>query len=103
MSMHDPPHPGAIIKWECLKPLGLTLEQAAHGLGVSRQALSRLVNGRSGVSTEMAFRLSAAFGSTPETWLRMQMSYNLWEARDRLASLAVERFGDAHTPVTSAE
>lgn len=80
MPMHDPPHPGEVIKSECLEPLRLTVTQAAQGLGVTRQALSSLVNGRSGVSTEMAFRLSAAFGSSPETWLRMQMSHNLPKA-----------------------
>lgn len=102
MPMHDPPHPGEVIKSECLEPLRLTVTQAAQGLGVTRQALSSLVNGRSGVSTEMAFRLSAAFGSSPETWLRMQMSHNLSTAREQFASLAVERFSDAHTPVASA-
>ncbi len=92
MSMQNPPHPGEIVKWECLEPLGLTVKRAAHGLGVTRQALSSLVNGHSGVSTEMAFRLSAAFGSSPETWLRMQMAYDLWVARGRFASVEVERF-----------
>lgn len=94
MPMQNPPHPGEIVKWECLEPLGLTVKQAALGLGVTRQALSSLVNGRSGVSTEMAYRLSAAFGSTPETWLRMQMSYDLWQARERCASFEVERFSE---------
>ena len=92
MPMHNPPHPGEIVKWDCLEPLGLTVKRAALGLGVTRQALSSLINGRSGVSTEMACRLSAAFGSTPETWLRMQMAYDLWDARERLASVEVERF-----------
>ena len=95
MPMQNPPHPGEIVKWECLEPLGLTVKRAAHGLGVTRQALSSLVNGRSGVSTEMACRLSAAFGSSPETWLRMQMAYDLWEAREHLASVEVERFSDS--------
>ena len=77
MPMHDPPHPGEIVRWECLEPLGLTATRAAHGLGVTRQALSDLVNEKAGVSVEMAYRLSQAFGSTPETWLRMQMAYDL--------------------------
>lgn len=102
MPMQNPPHPGEIIKWECLEPLGLTVKRAAHGLGVTRQALSSLVNGRSGVSTEMACRLSAAFGSTPETWLRMQMAYDLWDARERLASVEVERFADASSTTAPA-
>ncbi|MDE0134450.1 MAG: HigA family addiction module antitoxin [Acidimicrobiaceae bacterium] len=100
MPMQNPPHPGEIVKWECLEPLGLTVKQAALGLGVTRQALSSLVNGRSGISTEMAYRLSAAFGSTPETWLRMQMSYDLWQARERCSSLKVERFSE--TAATAA-
>ena len=92
MPMHDPPHPGEIVRWECLKPLGLTVTRAAQGLGVTRQALSDLVNERAGVSVEMAHRLSQAFGSTPETWLRMQMAYDLWQARERAKDIRVERF-----------
>ena len=76
----------------CLEPLGLTVTRAAKGLGVTRQALSELVNGRTGISIEMAIRLSKAFGSTPETWLGMQMAYDLWQARSRAEEIAVERF-----------
>ena len=78
MVMHNPPHPGGIVKRRCLDPLGLTVTRAAQGLGVTRQALSELLNGRGGISVEMAIRLSKAFGSTPETWLGMQMAYDLW-------------------------
>ncbi len=92
MPMKNPPHPGVIVKWECLEPLGLTVTRAAQGLGVTRQALSDVVNARAGVSVEMAFRLSKAFGSTPEAWLGMQMAYDLWQARERANELAVERF-----------
>ncbi len=92
MPMHNPPHPGEIVKYECLEPLGLTVTRAAEGLGVTRQALSELVNERTGVSVEMAIRLSRAFGSTPETWLRMQMAYDLWQVRDRAAQIEVESF-----------
>ncbi len=92
MAMHDPPHPGGIVRRQCLEPLGLTVTRAAEGLGVARQALSELLNGRAGVSVEMAIRLSKAFGSTPETWLGMQMAYDLWQARTRAAGIAVERF-----------
>ena len=67
--VYNPPHPGEIVRYECLEPLGLTVTRAAEGLGVTRQTLSDLVNERSGVSVEMAVRLSKAFGSTPETWL----------------------------------
>ena len=90
--MHNPIHPGKIVKWECLEPLGLTVTRAAQGLGVTRQALSDLVNERAGVSVEMAHRLSQAFGSTPETWLRMQMAHDLWQSRERAKHIKVERF-----------
>ena len=92
MAMANPPHPGGIVKRQCLEPLGLTVTRAAKGLGVTRQALSELVNERTGVSVEMAIRLSKAFGSTPETWLGMQTAYDLWQARDRGREIAVERF-----------
>ena len=95
MAMHNPPHPGGIVKRQCLEPPGLTVTRAAAGLGVTRQALSELVNGRTGISVEMAIRLSKAFGSTPETWLGMQMAYDLWQARDRAEEIAVERFAAA--------
>ena len=84
--------PGGIVKRQCLDPLGLTVTRAAAGLGITRQALSELVNGRTGVSVEMSIRLSKAFGSTPETWLKMQMAYDLWQARERAERIAVERF-----------
>jgi addiction module HigA family antidote len=92
IDMHNPPHPGEIIREECLKPLGLSVTEAAAGLGVTRKALSELLNGHSGVSPEMAIRLSKAFGSSPETWLRLQMQYDLWQAQQRAASIHVERF-----------
>ena len=98
MLMHNPSHPGEIVRWECLEPLGLTVTRAAQGLGVTRQALSNLVNGRAGVSVEMAHRLSQAFGSTPETWLRMQMAYDLWQSRERANEIEVERFA-APSPI----
>lgn len=91
MPMADPPHPGEIVRYECLVPLGLTVTRAAEGLGVTRQTLSDLVNERSGISVEMAVRLSKAFGSTPETWLGLQMAYDLWQARDQAARIEVER------------
>ena len=92
MPMANPPHPGDIVKYECLEPLGLTVSSAAKGLGVSRQALSNVINERAGVSVDMAIRLSKAFGSTPETWLGMQMAYDLWHARDRAKQIKVKRF-----------
>ncbi|MGA2936290.1 MAG: HigA family addiction module antitoxin [Syntrophobacteraceae bacterium] len=86
MKMHNPPHPGEIIREQCIEPLGLTITAAAKGLGVTRKALSELVNGHSGVSPEMAIRLSKAFGSSPETWLRLQLQYDLWRAKRRAAA-----------------
>ena len=90
MSMNNPPHPGGIVKRQCLQPLGLTVTRAAQGLGVTRQALSELINEHTGVSVEMAIRLSKAFGSTPETWLGMQTAYDLWQAKDRAGEITVE-------------
>ena len=94
MPMANPCHPGEIVKYECLEPLGLTVTKAAKGLGVTRQALSNVINGRAGVSVDMAIRFSKAFGSTPETWLGMQMAYDLWQARDRAKDIKVERFAE---------
>ena len=95
MAMVDPPHPGGIVKRECLEPLGLSVTTAAKGLGVSRQALSELVNEKSAVSVEMAIRLSKAFGSSPETWLGLQTAYDLWQARQRAGHLQVTQFAPA--------
>ena len=95
MTMSNPPHPGGVVRRQCLEPLGLSVTRAAKGLGVTRQALSDLVNGHAGVSTEMAVRLSKAFGSSPETWLGMQMAYDLWRVRERAEQITVERFDAA--------
>ena len=91
MKMHNPPHPGEIIRQMCLEPLGLSVTAAAKGLGVTRKALSELLNGHSGVSPDMAIRLSKAFGSTSEHWLAMQMQYDLWQAEQRADSIKVDR------------
>lgn len=74
--MNNPPHPGGIIRRQCLEPMGLTVKTASKMIGVSRSALSNLLNGHSSVSAKMALRLSRIFGSTPETWLRMQTAYD---------------------------
>jgi addiction module HigA family antidote len=92
MVMHDPPHPGGIVRRQCLEPLGLSVTEAAKGLGVTRQALSELVNEKAGISALMAIRLARAFGSSPETWLGIQMAYDLWQARDRARAIEVRRF-----------
>ncbi len=92
MEMFDPPHPGEIIREDCLKPLGLSVTDAAKGLGVSRQSLSELVNGRAGVSAEMAIRLEKAGWSTANAWLGIQSAYDLWQAKQRSDSIKVKRF-----------
>ncbi|HAD03340.1 MAG: addiction module antidote protein, HigA family [Desulfuromonadales bacterium GWD2_61_12] len=89
--MHNPPHPGETIRQLCLEPLGLTVTEAAKALGVSRKALSELLNGHVGISPEMALRLSLAFDTTPESWLTQQMQYDLWQATQRRGELHVER------------
>jgi addiction module HigA family antidote len=96
--MHNPPHPGEIIRDQCLEPLGLSVTDAAKGLGVTRKALSELLNGHAGVSPEMAIRLEKAFGSTAETWLRMQLAYDLWQAEQRTGDLKVTRFRAPPSP-----
>ncbi len=92
MLMHNPPHPGAVIRRQCVEPLGLTVTAAAKGLGVSRNTLSMLLNGRLGISPEMAIRLSQGFGGSPESWLQQQMHYDLWRARRRGAKIKVRKF-----------
>ena len=77
---------------QCLEPLDLSVTAAAEGLGVTRKALSELLNGHSGVSPDMAIRLSRAFGSSAETWLRLQMQYDLWQAEQRAGSIKVKQF-----------
>jgi addiction module HigA family antidote len=91
MSLNNPPHPGGIVRRQCLEPLGFSVTKAAQALGVARQTLSQLVNGKAGISTDMSIRLSKAFGSTPETWLGMQMAYDLWQARGRASAIKVKR------------
>lgn len=86
-----PTHPGGIVKRGCLDPLGLSVTAAAKHLGVTRQALSELVNERTGVSAIMALRLSMAFGSTSETWLRLQMAHDLWVAQQQAKDIKIER------------
>ena len=92
MLMHNPPHPGEVIRRQCLEPLGLTVTEAAKGLGVSRNTLSMLLNGRLGISPEMAIRLSQGFGGSPESWLQQQMQYDLWQARQARRKIRVKKF-----------
>lgn len=95
MLMHNPPHPGEIIKKLCLEPLGLTVTEAAKALGVSRKTLSSILNGRTGISPEMAIRLSIAFNTTAESWLNQQIQYDLWQAERYRAQLKVKRLSAA--------
>ena len=92
--MHNPPHPGEFIRLICLAPLNLTVTQAAIYLGVSRKALSALLNGQVGISLEMALRLSIAFNTTPESWLTQQMQYDLWQVKQRKLDLKVAKLWD---------
>jgi addiction module HigA family antidote len=89
--MKNPAHPGRIVRSACLEPLGLSVTEGARVLGVTRQTLNNVINGKSGISPEMAIRLSKAFGSTPETWLRMQVAYDLAVARQDESKIRVYR------------
>jgi len=89
--MYNPPHPGEIIRELCLKPLGVSVSEAARALGVSRKALSELLNGHVGVSPEMALRLSMAFDTTPESWMAQQTQYDLWKVWQKRSELKVVR------------
>jgi addiction module HigA family antidote len=91
MRMKNPPHPGAHIRHDCLEPLGLSVTEAAKALGVTRQTLNNLVNGKSGISPEMAVRLSKAFGGSPDVWLRMQIEYDLAAVERTAAKIKVRR------------
>ena len=90
MPMKNPPHPGRIVRQDCVEPLGLTVTEAAKVLGVTRQALNNLVNGKAGISPEMAVRISKAFGGSPEMWLRLQANYDL--ARIQQDEIGVKRY-----------
>ena len=95
MLMHNPPHPSEVVKRQCLQPLGWTVTKAAQGLAVSRNTLSMLLNGRIGISPEMAIRLSQAFGGSPESWLRQQMQYDLWHAQQNREEITIRKFAEA--------
>jgi addiction module HigA family antidote len=89
--MKNPVHPGSIVRHDCLEALGLSVTEGAKVLGVTRQALNNIVNGKSGISPEMAIRLTKAFGSTPETWLGIQIAYDLAAARKHENKIKVRR------------
>ena len=95
MAMKSPPHPGLAVRHDCIEPLGLTVSEAARRLGVSRKQLSDIVNGRAGLSPEMAIRLDKAFGGGAETWYRLQAAYDLAQAMKRADAIKVERLSPA--------
>jgi addiction module HigA family antidote len=95
MLMKNPPHPGEHVRHDCLEPLGLSVTKAAEKLGVTRQTLNNLVNGRSGVSPDMAIRLSKAFGGSPRLWLTLQMNYDLAQALKHADRIKVPRLTPA--------
>jgi addiction module HigA family antidote len=92
MPMKSPPHPGELVREECLVPLGLTVTDGARVLGVTRQTLNNLVNERSGISSEMAIRLEKAFGTSADLWVRLQTAFDLAQARRRQHEIKVARY-----------
>ena len=95
MRMHSPPHPGEILRELCIEPLELTVTDAAAALGVSRKTLSAILNGRAGISPEMAIRLAKAFDTSAESWLNQQMQYDLFQAHKVIGSIKVKRLSAA--------
>jgi addiction module HigA family antidote len=95
MKMHNPPHPGEILRELCLEPLNITVTDASEALGVSRKTLSAILNGRAGISPEMAVRLSIAFGTSAESWLNLQTQYDLWQAEQNRNKLRVRKLSAA--------
>jgi antitoxin HigA-1 len=91
MKMHNPPHPGEVLKTLCLETLNLTITEAARSLGISRKTLSGILNARAGISPEMAVRLSIAFNTSAESWLNQQLQYDLWHAERNRKRLHVTR------------
>ena len=92
MRMHNPPHPGVILKELYLQPLGLSVTEVAKGLQVTRKTLSALLNEHAGISPEMAIKLAISFDTTPEHWLNLQQSYNLWQAEKKVDTDKVVHF-----------
>jgi addiction module HigA family antidote len=90
MTMKNPPHPGLSVRHDCIEPAGLSITGAAEILGVTRQTLNNLVNGKSGISADMAIRLDRAFSGGAETWLRLQMAYDLTQARQHEGDIRVK-------------
>jgi addiction module HigA family antidote len=95
MKMHNPPHPGKVLRELCIEPMGLSVTAAADSLGVARKTLSSILNGHSGISPEMAVRLSLAFDTSAESWLNQQVQYDLWIAEKKRKTLKVKKLKKA--------
>jgi addiction module HigA family antidote len=95
MKMHNPPHPGEILRELCMEPLGISVTDAAEALGVTRKTLSSILNCRAGISPEMAIRLSKAFGVSAASWMNQQAQYDLWHAEQNAGKLKVKRLAKA--------
>ncbi len=95
MRMHNPPHPGEVLKELCIEPLNLTMTEVAEALGVSRNMLAAVVNGSAGINPEMAIRLFKAFGTSAESWLNQQMQYDLWQAEQAVGNVEAKRLSVA--------
>lgn len=91
IQMNNPPHPGEILRELCLEPMGLSITDTAEALGVSRKTLSAIINGRAGISPEMAIRLSKAFDTSPESWLNQQQQFDLWHAMNSGVPIKVKK------------
>ena len=96
--IHNPKHPGKMVKTLCLEPLGLSVTEAAKALGISRPTLSKLINGKINITPEMAIRLSVVFHTSDELWVNLQSGYDLWKAQKQkkklhLKPLKFEDFG----------
>src|SRR5258708_10275098 len=96
IQMHNPPHPGEVLRKLCFEPLGLSIAKAAAALGVSRGTLSNLLNGRTSLTPEMAIRLSIAFDTTAESWMNQQVQYDLWQAKQHSHRFRVTRLTERH-------
>lgn len=92
MAMHNPAHPGQVLKELYLDPLGLTITQAAKGLGISRQALSNILHGHNRITPDMALRFEKAFSTSRQAWLNMQQNYDLWHAKQAVDLSEVQVF-----------
>lgn len=92
MRMHNPPHPGEILRELYLEPLNLSVTDVAKGLGITRKSLSEVLNKHAGISTSMALRLAEAFDTTPEFWLNLQQEYNLWKTQNEVDTSKISHF-----------